>query len=254
MTERTRLVHIETPANPTWRLADIAAIAKIARERGAKLSVDSTVATPVGTRPLSLGADFVIHSLSKYLCGHGDTLGGVVAGGEDAMFALRKGALIHHGGALDAHAAWLILRGVETFPLRMARHEENAQRVAEFLEGHRRIARVYWPGLPSHPQHALAKKQMANFSGMISFRAETSDALAEALSRKLKIFSYAVSLGHTKSLIFYIRTDDILQSSFAWSAQSQTAYRAWIGEGAFRVSVGLEDVNDLIADLAQAMN
>lgn len=252
-TPRTRLVHVETPANPTWRLADIARLGEVAHRRGAKLSVDSTVATPIATRPLALGADYVVHSLSKYLVGHGDALGGAVAGGDDDIFALRKQALVHHGGVLNAHAAWLILRGLETLAARMPIHESNARRICAFLEGHSRVKRVYWPGSPSHPQHELAKRQMSNFSGMLSFCADDADALADTLSARLRLFTYTVSLGHTKSLLFYVPTEELLASSFVWSAQSNDAYRRWIGAGAFRVSVGLEDVEDLIADLEQAL-
>jgi cystathionine gamma-synthase len=254
LTPRTRLVHIESPANPIYRLADIAAIAKLAHAGGAKLAVDSTVATPIGTRPLSLGADFVVHSLTKYACGHGDALGGAVLGGRDEMFAMRKGALVHQGAAMSAFTAWLILRGIETLPLRMARHQDNARRVATYLESHPRVERVYWPGLESHPQHELARRQMANFSGMLSFRAKNPEPLAHALSSKLKLISYAVSLGHTKSLLVYIPTDSLLKTSFVWGEPNARAYRDWIGEGAFRVSVGLEDPDELIADLEQAMS
>lgn len=216
--------------------------------------MDSTVATPIGTRPLSLGADFVVHSLSKYLCGHGDALGGAVAGGAEDMLALRRSMLVHHGASLDARAAWRILRGVETRPLRMRQHEANARRMAAYLEECARVTHVYWPGAPSHPQHDLAKRQMTNFSGMLSFRAERPDELARALSSGLQLFSYAVSLGHTRSLIFYIPSEDILRSSFAWSNESRAAYRGWAGEGLFRVSAGIEDPDDLIADLRRVLH
>ncbi|MGE0533263.1 MAG: PLP-dependent aspartate aminotransferase family protein [Hyphomonadaceae bacterium] len=253
MTPKTRLVYIETPANPIYRLTDVAAVAEIAHAGGAKLVVDSTVATPIGARPLSLGADFVVHSLSKYACGHGDALGGAVIGGGADIFAMRKHALVHHGAVMSAFTAWLILRGLETLPLRMARHQDNARRVASYLESHKRIDRVFWPGLESHPQHALAKQQMSNFSGMLAFRARDAEALAHAMSRKLQVISYAVSLGHTKSLLIYIPTDTLLQTSFVWGEASAASYRDWIGDGAFRFSVGIEDPDDLIADLEQAL-
>jgi cystathionine gamma-synthase len=253
MRPETRLVHVETPANPTLRLADIAALADIAHRGGAELSVDSTMATPVATRPLELGADWVIHSLTKYACGHGDALGGAVIGRAAAIAALRQEALIHVGGAINPFAAWLILRGLETLPARMALHQHNAGEVARYLETHPRIRRVYWPGLASHPQHDLARRQMRNFSGMVSFVADGGKDLARQLARRLKVITYAVSLGKTQSLIFHLPAEDILRSSFHLEGAQAEAYRAWTGEGTFRFSVGLEDPADLIADLEQAL-
>lgn len=252
MRPETRLVHVESPANPILKLTDIEAVAAIAHAGGAKLSVDSTMATPLGLRPLALGADYVVHSLTKYLGGHGDALGGAVIGGRDAMAALRRGALIHLGGALAPHSAWLILRGMETLPARMALHEANARRVEELLAGHPAVAAVYWPGSPRHPQHDLARRQMRNFSGMLAFGPrQDGAALARQLAERLRVFSYAVSLGKTRSLLFYIPAEDILRSSFGEAGAA--AYRDWTGEGTFRVSVGLEDADDLIADLDQAL-
>lgn len=245
----TRLIHIETPANPILKLTDIAAIAKIAKSCGARLSVDSTIATPIATRPLSLGADFVVHSLSKYLCGHGDAIGGGIVSSREAIAALRKEALIHHGGCLSPFAAWLILRGLETLEARMAIHERNAGIVARFLESHPRVEKAYWPGLPSHPQHDLARRQMRNFSGMVTFSVGKGPVLARHIAESARTFSYAVSLGKTKSLIFYISSDDIVRSSYRLSAAAASRYRDWIGNGAFRVSVGLEDPHRLVEEL-----
>lgn len=249
----TRLVHIETPANPILRLSDIAAIAEVAHAAGVELSVDSTMATPVATRPLELGADFVVHSLTKYACGHGDALGGAVIGSAAAIADLRKTSLIHLGAALNPFAAWLTLRGLETLPIRMKAHEENARAVSAFLENHRRVKRVYWPGLPSHPQHELAVRQMRNFSGMVSFVADDGPALARQFADKLKTVAYAVSLGKTRSLLFYIPTDDLLASSFRLQGRDAAAYRDWTGEGTFRLSVGIEGADDIIADLDSAL-
>lgn len=249
----TKLVHIETPANPILRLADISAIAGIVHEAGAELSVDSTMATPVATKPLELGADFVVHSLTKYACGHGDALGGAVIGKTDAIADLRKTSLIHLGAALNPFAAWLILRGLETLPIRMRAHEENARAVSAFLENHSRVKRVYWPGLKSHPQHELAVRQMRNFSGMVSFVADDGPALARRFADKLKTVAYAVSLGKTRSLLFHIPTDDLLASSFRLRGQDAAAYRDWTGEGTFRLSVGIESADDIIADLDAAL-
>lgn len=253
LTPSTRLVHIETPANPILRLADIAAIAEAAHAKGVPLSVDSTMATPIATQPIALGADYVVHSLTKYACGHGDALGGAVIGAREPIADLRKDSLIHLGGALNPFAAWLILRGLETLPLRMAAHQTSAEAVARFLEKHPRVKRVFWPGLESHPQHALAKRQMRNFSGMIAFTADDGPALARQLADRLKLVAYAVSLGKTRSLIFYIPTDDILGPSFHLEGRAAERYREWAGEGVFRLSVGIEDPADLVADLAEAM-
>lgn len=249
----TKLVHIETPANPILRLSDISAIAGIVRAAGAELSVDSTMATPVATKPLELGADFVVHSLTKYACGHGDALGGAVIGQADAIADLRKTSLIHLGAALNPFAAWLILRGLETLPIRMKAHEENACAVSAFLENHPRVKRVYWPGLKSHPQHELAIRQMRNFSGMVSFVADDGPALARRFADRLKTVAYAVSLGKTRSLLFHIPTDDLLASSFHLDGHDAAAYRDWTGEGTFRLSVGIENADDIIADLDAAL-
>jgi cystathionine gamma-synthase/methionine-gamma-lyase len=249
----TRLIHIETPANPILRLADIAAIAAVAHAHGAELSVDSTMATPIATQPLALGADYVVHSLTKYACGHGDALGGAVIGRREAIAGLRKESLIHLGGALNPFAAWLILRGLETLPLRMAAHEAAARVVAAFLEGHPRINRVLWPGLASHPQHALARRQMRNFSGMVAFTAERGPELARRLADRLKLIAYAVSLGKTRSLLFHIPAGDLVRSSFRLSPEAAERYREWTGDGTFRLSVGIEDPADLVEDLRQAL-
>lgn len=251
----TRLVHIETPANPTLKLSDIAAMAAVAHAAGAALSVDSTIATPIATQPIALGADYVIHSLTKYICGHGDALGGaIIARDQEQLADLRQGALVHHGGAMSPFAAWLIARGLETLPLRMRVHEENARTVADFLRSHPKVAAVYWPGLDDHPQAELARRQMSNFSGLLSFSAKAEGALlAQQLAQRLRVFSYAISLGKTKSLLFHIPTDDILRTSFQLSEQGAAAYRATAGDGVFRVSVGLEHPDDLLRDLEQAL-
>lgn len=251
----TKLVHIETPSNPILRVADVEAIARIAHAVGAELSVDATIATPLGLRPLALGADYVVHSLTKYICGHGDALGGAVIGKADDIARLRRGALIHFGGALSPFSAFLILRGLETLDARMRVHEANAHRLSTWLEAHPKVSRVLWPGLASHPQHALAARQMTNFSGLVSFSLkEGSPAAAARLAEELKVISYAVSLGKTKSLIFYIPSDDIVRSSFHLEGRAAADYRAVAGEGVFRFSVGIEAADDLIADLDAALS
>ena len=222
---------------------------------GAELSVDATLATPLGLRPLALGADYVVHSLTKYICGHGDALGGAVIGKADDIARLRRGALIHFGGALSPFSAFLILRGLETLDARMRVHETNARKLSSWLEAHPKVSRVLWPGLASHPQHAVAARQMTNFSGLVSFSLkEGSPAAAARLAEELKVISYAVSLGKTKSLIFYIPSDDIVRSSFHLKGKAAEDYRAVAGEGVFRFSVGIEAADDLIADLDAALS
>lgn len=250
----TRLVHAETPCNPIVRLADIAAIAEIAKAHGARLSVDSTFATPVATQPLELGADYVVHSLSKYLCGHGDAIGGALLGSRAAMEGV-QGLVIHLGGILSPFNAWLIMRGIATLPIRMAAHQQSAQAVAEFLEQHPAVLQVNYPGLTSHPQHDLARRQMQNFSGMIAFQTRDPQAHVRALAAHVQTLHYAVSLGHQRSLIYYISTAELLETSYSALDKGQReAYRAWAGDGVFRLSVGLEDAQDIIADLDRALS
>ena len=207
----TKLIYIETPCNPLLRLTDIAEVAGIAHQTGAKLAVDSTFATPIATKPLLLGADFVIHSLTKYLGGHGDALGGAILGSKAALTALRKKTAIRLGGVISPFNAWLIMRGIATLPIRMRVHEENALKVAAWLEQHPKVKKVIYPGLPSHPQHELAKRQMKNFSGMITFQLENGNKQTKIFAEKLQIIHYAVSLGHHRSLIFYLNSTDLLK-------------------------------------------
>lgn len=249
---RTRLVYLESPANPLLRLTDIEAVVESAHEAGVQVAVDSTFATPVGLRPADLGADYVIQSLTKYISGHGDTIGGSIAGRHDDLAALRTLA-IHLGGVLSPFTAWLIMRGAATLPFRMAAHEQNALAVARYLEDHPLVTRVIYPGLPSHPQHELAARQMQNFSGMLTFQVEDGPKAARALSERLQIIHYAVSLGHLRSLICYLPTADLLRTSFHLTPEQEASYRAYAGDGVFRLSVGLEDPEDLIADLDRAL-
>ncbi len=249
----TRLVHAETPANPILRLTDLEAVAKITHAAGAVLSVDSTFATPIALRPLDLGADYVLHSLTKYIGGHGDAIGGAVLGSAARLGSLRQDT-IRAGGILSPFNAWLIMRGMATLPLRMTAHAAGALQIARWLENHPLVNRVIYPGLESHPQHALAQRQMANMSGMVSFQAKEPRKLAQRFADQLKIMHYAVSLGHHRSLIFYIPTDEVNESSFRMTPEHLRRYRAWAGDGVFRVSVGLEDPEDLIADLSRAMD
>jgi len=249
----TKLVYVETPANPILRLTDIAAVAQLCKEAGTELAVDSTLATPVATRPIALGADFVVHSLTKYACGHGDTLGGALVGRADRLAAIRQRGLIHVGAAMHPFAAWLIERSLHSLPQRMAAHAAGALAVATSLAAHPRVKRIFYPGLASHPQHALAKRQMANFSGMIALQIEGGGALARQLAERLELIAYAVSLGKSHSNIFYYPTEAIAQQSFRLSAAALAAYRDLAGEGIFRLSIGLEDPDDLAKDLVRAI-
>lgn len=251
----TRMLWLETPANPTMKLCDIALLAKLAHDLGVRdVAVDSTYATPIATKPLLLGADFVMHSLTKYLCGHGDAMGGAVIGRKPELAALNLEATVHFGGVLSPFNAWLILRGIATLPIRMRAHEYAAMKVAEFLEGHAQVSRVFYPGLVSHPQHVLARRQMKNFSGMMTFQTrQPGPEIAARMVKELEIIHYAVSLGHHRSLVYWIGTDDIQASTFRHDSEQLRRYRDYAGDGVFRLSVGIESPDDLIADLARVL-
>ena len=245
----TRMVWIETPSNPLLNISDIAAIAGIAKSHGALLVVDSTFATPIATRPIELGADLVVHSLTKYIGGHGDAMGGSICGTEELLAPLRTEALSHFGGVISPFNAWLIMRGMATLPIRMREHEANAMAVAEYLRDHPRVEAVIYPGLESHPQHELAAVQMDNFSGMVSFRVANATDVAARMMADLQVIHYAVSLGHHRSLIYLLRTEDLAETSYGLAGADLEHYRDVAGEGLFRFSVGLEDPEDIIADL-----
>ncbi len=252
---QTRLIWLETPANPILRLTDIAAVAAIAESHGLALAVDSTLATPIATRPAELGADFVVHSLTKYIGGHGDALGGAVLGSRKRLEPLRTHALIYLGGVISPFNAWLIARGAATLPIRMRAHEEGALRVARFLENHSTVARVNYPGLDSHPQRELAKRQMQNTSGTLSFQVHGDGAaLAGRMAKELEIIHYAVSLGHHRSLIYWIDTEAMMESTFKLAGDQLAHYHEYAGDGVFRLSVGLEDANDLCQDLDRVLS
>ncbi|MGJ8546427.1 MAG: trans-sulfuration enzyme family protein [Sulfitobacter sp.] len=252
----TKLVHVESPVNPILRMSDIRSIAQIAHDAGALLSADATFASPLGFDSAALGIDLVMHSTTKYIGGHGDAVGGAVCGSRDLIKQIRLEASIHHGGILSPFNAWLIARGLSTLPLRMRAHESGAMAVAEWLETRDAVKQVIYPGLPSHPQHDLAKSQMKNFSGMLSFQVgdvATAEALAAKMIEKLEIVHYAVSLGHHRSLIFWMETQGLMDTSFRLEGADAASYRAFAGEGIFRMSVGLEDPEDIIADLAKVL-
>lgn len=253
VTGETKLIYAETPANPIMRLTDIEAVAGIAKEAGTLLAVDSTFATPIATRPIELGADLVVHSLTKYLGGHGDALGGAVIGRADILSSMRQHIAVRTGGVISPFNAWLIMRGLATLPIRMAAHEQAAMETAKFLEAHPKVTRVIYPGLPSHPQHELAERQMRNSSGMISFQMTDGPGAARVFAEHLNVIHYAVSLGHHRSLLFYIPTADMLETTFKLTPDQERAYREYAGDGVFRFSVGIEDPADLCGDLEQAL-
>lgn len=252
----TRLVHTETPVNPIMRLTDLKAVSDLAHAMGALHSCDATFASPLGMDPAGLGVDLVMHSITKYIGGHGDAVGGAVAGRADLIADLRKEAAIHHGGVLSPFNAWLIARGAATLPLRMKAHQEGATQVARWLETHPAVTRVLYPGLPSHPQHELAARQMTNVSGMVSFQvgsAENGRKIARRMIDRLEVIHYAVSLGHHRSLVFWMETGPLMETSFRLQDRQLMSYRNYAGDGIFRLSVGLEDAEDLIADLEHAL-
>ena len=254
VTRSTSLLWGETPANPTMRITDIQAVAEIAHHSGARLAIDSTFATPMATQPISLGADYVIHSLTKYCCGHGDAMGGAVLASKENIRSIETDAQIHVGGVISPFNAWLINRGLGTLPLRMQAHEANALAVAQFLESHPQVTKVLYPGLASHPHHELAKRQMKNFSGMLSFQVTDGADRVSRMISELQIIHYAVSLGHHRSLICWLGTDDLMTSSSHLTGDALRAYREFAGDGVFRLSVGLEDPEDLCGDLARALD
>lgn len=240
----TKLIHIETPGNPTTGIADIETIAKIAHDAGALLSVDATFAGPICIKPLSLGADLEIHSMTKYINGHGDSLGGCVLGRTELLEKVKDIAMVNFGGVLSPFNTWIITRGLKTLPLRMAQHSKVALAVACFLESCPAVRFVWYPGLESHPQHERAKKMMhGQYSGMISFDIIGDEKAHEKFLDSLKLVTHAVSLGDIESLIvYYDKTSDKLPH-----------YPEIYREGFFRFSIGLENEEDLIEDLTQAM-
>ena len=249
LSEKTKLVYFETPANPNMRLVDIAAIAEIAHGRGAKVVVDNTYASPALTRPIELGADFVVHSATKYLGGHGDLIAGMVAGRAGDLVKVRlEGLKDMTGAVLAPFNAMLILRGLKTLELRMARHSETAGVIARMLEAHPAVATVYYPGLESFPQHDLAKRQMAKFGGMIAFELKGGYTAGIQMMNRLQLIQRAVSLGDAETLIQH-------PASMTHSTYSPEERREFgIADGLIRLSVGLEDAADLLADLDLALS
>lgn len=241
----TRLVYVETPSNPLLRVMDLRAVGRLGRERGLLTVADNTFATPLNQTPLELGLGAVLHSASKYLNGHSDLNAGAVAASAEIIARTRECA-VNHGGVLDAHTCYLLERGMKTLGVRMERHNENAARLAGFLSQHPAVAAVNYPGLPSHPDHALARRQMRGFGGMLSFELREARRLDALLSR-LRVVMPALSLGGVESLVCVpSRTSHRKMSP-------EERRRAGISDGLVRLSVGIEDVADLIEDLSRAL-
>jgi cystathionine beta-lyase/cystathionine gamma-synthase len=242
----TKLVHIETPSNPLMTLTDIRAVCEIAHGKGVEVSVDNTFLSPVLQSPLALGADIVVHSTTKYLNGHSDGLGGAVIGSKpehkERFCFVQKAA----GGVMSPFECFLVLRGIKTLPVRIKQHEENGRAVAEFLATHPKVTRLAYPGLETHPQHALAVKQQRGFGSMMSFEVESRDAAGRFLAA-LELFLNAESLGGVESLAAHSATTT--HGSFNEEERASMG----ITQGRIRLSVGIEDKDDLIADLEQAL-
>lgn len=247
LTPKTRMIWIESPTNPMLELVDIAAVAQIAKGAGAVLVVDNTFASPVFQQPLALGADVVVHSVTKYLGGHSDVLGGAVITSDPELYSTFHYYQNAVGAVLGPFDSWLTLRGIKTLAVRMRAHAANAQAVAEHLAAHPKVTRVVFPGLPEHPQHELAKRQMSGFGAIVTFQFEGGREAANRFAKALQVFTFAESLGGVESLAAHPPT-----MSHAGLTEAERA-RLGITESTIRLSVGIEDIRDLIADLDQAL-
>jgi cystathionine beta-lyase/cystathionine gamma-synthase len=244
--QNTRVIFVESPVNPTARVLDIPQLAILAEQRGIAVVVDSTLASPINARPLSHGADVVIHSATKYLNGHGDILCGVVAGTSSYIEEVRRKMIIW-GQAPDPFACWLLERGLKTLDVRVQRCNENAMRVAEWCSQRSEISKVHYPGLSSHPDHALAKKLLDGFGGLMSIELAGGAQAADKFIRRLRMITHASSLGGCDTLV--------IEPRFTSHAHMTSAERAKIGipDGFLRMSIGIENADDIIADIAQAL-
>jgi len=246
--DSTKFVYFETPANPNMRIVDIAAISEIAHGRGARVIVDNTYATPVLTRPVEHGADFVVHSATKYLGGHGDLLAGIVVGQLEDMTAIRGIGLKDMTGAVIApFNAMLILRGLKTLTLRVERHCHNAMRIARMLNEHPAVEQVFYPGLKSFPQHDLARRQMEDFGGMIAFEVKGGLTVGKQVMNRVQLIQRAVSLGDAETLIQHPAS----MTHATYTPEERAEHG--ISEGLIRISVGIENLEDILYDLKQAL-
>ncbi|WP_400204803.1 trans-sulfuration enzyme family protein [Methanomethylophilus alvi] len=243
MRPNTKLVHIETPGNPTLKISDIRRIADIAHRHGAKLSVDNTFASPYNQRPIELGADYCVESLTKYINGHGDAMGGAIIGRKEDLDIIRAQSQVNLGGVISPFNAWMIMRGSVTLPLRMRTHNENAMEIARHLKSLPCVSFVSYPGLEDDPGYEVAKTQMSGFGGMMSFGLKAGHDKCNEFVSHLKIITSAVSLGHDESLIVFLGEDD----------ERMHLYDKRFHNGFFRFSVGIEDAEDIISDIDQAL-
>lgn len=243
----TKALYLESPTNPLLKLVDLQAAAKIAKAHGLTSIIDNTFATPCGQQPITFGIDVVVHSMTKYMSGSGAVIAGAIIGQKEFIVRAKEGALRNFGAVISPFNAWLTLHGLTTLPLRFAQHSENATRVAAFLETHPAIEWVRHPSLPSHPQHELAKRQMDAFGGMITLELKGGRAAGEHLVDHLQLCSLAVSLGDVRTLICHPASTT--HSHVPAEIRQQTG----ITDGLVRISIGLEDAEDIIADLGQAL-
>ena len=243
----TRLIYFETPSNPVLEVVDMAAVAALGRARGVPTMLDNTFASPALQQPLRLGVTVSLHSATKYLCGHGDAMGGAIIGPRDYISLLIHEIIRDFGGVISPFNAWLILRGIRTLHLRMPAHCSNAQQIAEFLDGHPQVEHVNYPGLPGHPGHDVARQQMSAFGAMISFEAKGGYEGGKQVMDRVRLFARAASLGDTRSLIVH-------PASTSHRAVPPEERRAiGITDGLVRLSVGIEAASDLISDLDHAL-
>jgi len=248
ITPDTRVVFVETPANPTMAITDIRGAAEIAHQNDALLVVDNTFASPHLQRPFEYGADIVVHSMTKFLNGHSDVIGGMIVAKNESLYRPLRSVLNLFGGTMDPHQAWLVLRGVRTLPIRVEKSVENAGKLARFLEEHPRVTWVRYPGLESHPQHDLAQEQMDDFGAMICFGVRGGIDAGRTLMNNVSLFTLAVSLGGVESLIEHPA------SMTHASIPREEREEAGILDELVRISVGCEDFDDLRADLEEALD
>ncbi len=242
----TKALYIETPTNPLLKVTDIKASAQLAKEHGLLTIVDNTFSTPYWQTPLNLGADIVLHSATKYLGGHSDVVAGLVVVNDEQLAENLHFVQNSTGGILGPQDSWLLVRGIKTLGLRMEAHEANTKKIVEFLSGHEKVDKVYYPGIESHPQHSIAKEQADGFGGMVSFDVGSAEKAAEVLSR-VKYFTLAESLGAVESLI------SVPAKMTHASIPAERRAELGITDGLIRISVGIEDVEDLLEDLKQAL-
>ena len=243
----TKLIWLETPTNPLLRLVDVRAVAEIAHRHNLLLVVDNTFSSPYFQQPLELGANIVLHSTTKYINGHSDVIGGAVVTSNEEVYEALKFHQNAAGAVPGPFDVWLTMRGIKTLAVRMRQHEENAHSVARFLMEHKHVEKVYYPGLPSHPDHELAKQQMSGFGGMVSFQFKGTLADVEQVVRRFKVFTFAESLGGVESLVCHPAT--MTHGSIPRDIREARG----LGDTLLRLSVGIEDIEDILSDLEQAL-